>query len=160
MHFLRCAVISPKHIDFTIATVSFQRFKHAIRTLFSKGRCFGMNVWYTLPAKRWRKRAASSLHPIIVPIQANVTPASTANYWKNIFNRFAVELLRSKLKNLCLLCRDGRRLLKQSCERLQLHESLEYWNCTRDLASDNLMGTFDKSWQNPDNPMVTLDLLT
>lgn len=160
---LRCAVIMEKHIDFTKA--SFQRFKHAIQTSFSKiskERCFGMNVWYTLPAKCRRKQPAWSLHPIIVPIQANVTPAITAML------HFATMSSRDLQSSFCdrswKTCASSAGIVAGSwnCVRLQLLEyaaaslrQSEYWNYPRDLASDNLMNTFDKL-QNPDNSWLLL----
>jgi hypothetical protein len=153
-----------KHIDFTIA--SFQRFKRAIQTSFSeisKERCFGMNVWYTLPAKCRRKQPAWSLHPIIVPIQANVTPAITAML------HFATMSSRDLQSSFCdrswTTCASSAGIVAGSwncvrdcsCLNMQLlvFDNLNTENYPRDLASDNLMNTFDKL-QNPDNSWLLL----
>jgi len=114
-----------KHIDFTIA--SFQSFKRAIQTSFSeisKERCFGMNVWYTLPAKCRRKQPAWSLHPIIVPIQANVTPAITAML------HFATMSSRDLQSSFCdrswTTCASSAGIVAGS------------WNCVRDCSCLNM----------------------
>ena len=144
--------------DFTIA--SFQPFlpiKHRSAKLAKKfwNKCM---VHTTSKVQEKTSGMIRSLPLILVPIQANVTPAIPAIYCnRHIFERFTVELLRSKQLKTCAssagMMAGSWNSRVRNCSCLN---SLEYWNYTRDLASDNLMNTFDESWQNPDNSWLLL----